>query len=101
MIVNQVAYIVVMRLASGGTAGGGDGTGITIYATAFLIVMVPHSMITVSLTTAILPRLSAQAAESDLEGLARSLASTLRTRARRRRPVRGPAADRRARRRPT
>ena len=34
-----------------------------IYSTAFLIVMVPHSIITVSLATAILPRLSAQAAD--------------------------------------
>jgi putative peptidoglycan lipid II flippase len=78
VIVNQVAYVVVVRLASGGTAGGGDGTGITIYSNAFLIVMVPHAIITVSLATAILPRMSAQAAESDLRGLARSLASTLR-----------------------
>ncbi len=78
VIVNQIAYVVVVRLASGGTAGGGDGTGITIYSNAFLIVMVPHAIITVSLATAILPRMSAQAAESDLGGLARSLASTLR-----------------------
>jgi putative peptidoglycan lipid II flippase len=78
VIVNQIAYVVVVRLASGGTASGGDGTGITIYSNAFLIMMVPHSIITVSLATAILPRLSAQAAEGDLEGLTRSLASTLR-----------------------
>ncbi len=78
VIVNQAAYVVVVRLASGGTAGGGDGTGITIYSNAFLIMMVPHSIITVSLATAILPRLSALAADSDLAGLARSLSSTLR-----------------------
>ena len=41
--------------------------------------MVPHSIVTVSLATAMLPRLSAYAAESDLVGLARSVASTLRT----------------------
>jgi putative peptidoglycan lipid II flippase len=68
----------VVRLASGGTAGGGDGTGITIYSNAFLIMMVPHAIITVSLATAILPRLSALAAEGDLQGLSRSLSSTLR-----------------------
>ena len=38
----------------------GDGTGYTVYSTTFLIVMVPHSIITVSLATAMLPRLSAQ-----------------------------------------
>ncbi|MET0523441.1 MAG: murein biosynthesis integral membrane protein MurJ [Nocardioides sp.] len=78
VIVNQVAYVVVVRLASGGTAAGGDGTGITIYSNAFLIVMVPHAIVTVSLATAVLTRLSSQAAESDLAGLSRSLASTLR-----------------------
>jgi putative peptidoglycan lipid II flippase len=78
VIVNQIAYVVVVRLASGGTAGGGEGTGITIYSNAFLIMMVPHAIITVSLATAILPRLSALAAEGDLQGLSRSLSSTLR-----------------------
>jgi putative peptidoglycan lipid II flippase len=79
VIANQVAYVVVVNLASGGTADGGDGTGITIYSSAFLIMMVPHSVITVSLATAVLPRLSARAAEGDLRGLARSLSSTLRS----------------------
>lgn len=83
VIVNQVAYTVVVRLASTGTAscGGGtsDGTGYTVYASTFLIMMVPHSVITVSLATAILPRLSARAAEDDLRGLAHSLTDTLRT----------------------
>jgi putative peptidoglycan lipid II flippase len=84
VIVNQVAYTIVIRLASGGTTGAaGDGlsdaTGPTVYAAAFLIVMVPHSVITVSLTTAILPRLSQRAADGELDGLAHTLASTLRT----------------------
>jgi putative peptidoglycan lipid II flippase len=79
VVANQAAYVVVVNLASGGTADGGDGTGITIYSSAFLIMMVPHSVITVSLATAVLPRLSARAAEGDLRGLASSLAGTLRS----------------------
>ncbi len=87
VIVNQVAYTVVVRLASGGTAGAvgadcaaaGSATGYTVYSSAFLLVMVPHAIVTVSLATAILPRLSASAAETDLPGLARTLAATLRT----------------------
>jgi putative peptidoglycan lipid II flippase len=80
VVVNQVAYTIVVRLASGGTTGGdADGTGYAVYAAAFLIVMVPHSVITVSLTTAILPLLSRRAADGDLEGLGRNLATTLRT----------------------
>jgi putative peptidoglycan lipid II flippase len=88
VVVNQVAYTVVVRLASGGTAYGGcdhhghtslDATGYTVYSAAFLFVMVPHAIITVSLATAILPRLSAKAADGDLSGLAGTLAGTLRT----------------------
>jgi putative peptidoglycan lipid II flippase len=87
VVVNQVAYTVVVRLASGGTAHGGCGhtatspnaTGYTVYAAAFLFVMVPHAIITVSLATAILPRLSEKAANGDLAGVAGTLAGTLRT----------------------
>lgn len=79
VIVNQVAYTVVVRLASGGTADGGDGTGYTIYSSTFLIVMVPHSVITVSLATAILPRLSRYAAAGDLRRLGETLSANLRT----------------------
>src|SRR4029079_18658368 len=47
VIVNQVAYTIVVRLASSGTVGGAgsDGTGYTIYSNAFLLTMVPHSVI--------------------------------------------------------
>ena len=86
VIVNQVAYTVVVRLASSGTADaatspltGGAGTGYTIYSSAFLVMMVPHSIATVSLATAMLPRLSAHAADGDFPGVARNVASTLRT----------------------
>jgi putative peptidoglycan lipid II flippase len=82
VVVNQIAYTVVVRLASSGTAEGTSadpGTGYTVYSSAFLLVMVPHSIITVSLATAILPTLSARAADADLAGLGRTLVSTLRT----------------------
>ena len=77
VVVNQIAYAVVVNLASGGSAEG--GTGYTVYAFSFLIVMVPHSVITVSLATAILPRLSQKAADGDLPGVGRTLGGTLRT----------------------
>ena len=78
VIVNQIANTIVVRLGSSGTIDGGEGTGYTIYSSAFLIMMVPHSIITVSLATAILPRLSAYAAGGDFATLSRTLASTLR-----------------------
>jgi len=81
VIVNQIAYTVVVRLASSGTAdpAGGDGTGYSIYSQTFILMMVPHSVITVSLATAILPRLASRAAEDDRAGVARSLSETLRS----------------------
>ncbi|RHW26397.1 murein biosynthesis integral membrane protein MurJ [Nocardioides immobilis] len=79
VVVNQAAYVVVVRLASHGTASDAEGTGITIYSSAQLAVMVPHSIITVSLATAILPRLSASAAAHDAAALGRTLVSTIRT----------------------
>jgi putative peptidoglycan lipid II flippase len=89
VVVNQVAYTVVVRLASSGTAaavtacgtpgGGGGGTGYTIYSGAFLLVMVPHAIATVSLATATLPRLSRSAADDDLPAVARQVAATTRT----------------------
>ncbi len=88
VVVNQIAYTVVVRLASSGTAdavtgactvGGSHGTGYTIYSNAFLLVMVPHAIATVSLATAMLPRLAGYAVDGDLRGVAHSVASTLRT----------------------
>lgn len=79
VIVNQVAYSITVRLASAGTvADAENGTGYTVYSTVFLIIMVPHSIITVSLATAILPRLSGHAAAKDNRAAARVLAPTLR-----------------------
>jgi putative peptidoglycan lipid II flippase len=89
VIVNQVAYTVVVRLASSGTAlavagcGTGPaadaGTGYTIYSGAFLLVMAPHSIATVSLATATLPLLSRHAADGHTEGVAHQVAATTRT----------------------
>ena len=70
VVVNQVAYTVVVRLASSGTVerhrgAAAEGTGYTIYSNSFLLTMVPHSIITVSLATAMLPLLSTYAAEGE------------------------------------
>lgn len=87
VVVNQVAYTVVVRLASSGTIGPGgpegaaspEGTGYTIYSNSFLLTMVPHSIITVSLATAMLPLLSSYAADGRLADVGRAVASTLRS----------------------
>ena len=79
VVVNQIAYTVVVKIASSGTAGGGPGTGFTIYSNTFLVVMAPHAIATVSLATATLPALSQYAAERDLPALARQVAATTRS----------------------
>jgi putative peptidoglycan lipid II flippase len=86
VVVNQIAYTVVVRLASSGTiqdAGSctvsSQGTGYTVYSGAFLLAMVPHAIITVSLATAVLPRLSAYAAAGDLHALGAAVSATLRS----------------------
>ena len=83
VVVNQIAYAVVVRLATNGsaqavTAGVSNASGYTVYSNAFLLVMVPHSVITVSLTTATLPLISRLAADGRLADVGAELARSLR-----------------------
>lgn len=84
VIVNQVAYTVVVRLASSGTVASGPGapgggTGYTVYSNSFVLTMVPHSIITVSLATAVLPLLSQHASDGDVAAIGRQVSRTLRS----------------------
>lgn len=71
----QLTQVVVVRLATSATAAAAAsdtverGAGIAVYNNAFLIIMVPHSIITVSLATAMLPDMSRLAAGSSLHAL--------------------------------
>ena len=77
VVVTQLAYLVVVRLASSGSAAG--GTGYAVYSNGLLLMMVPHAVVTVSLATAILPRMSALANEERLSEIGTTLGPTLRT----------------------
>jgi putative peptidoglycan lipid II flippase len=77
VVATQAAYFVVVKLASGSGASGDPGY--TVYSNSLLIMMVPHSIVTVSLATAILPRLSSYAHEGRLADLGSTVGSTLRT----------------------
>ncbi len=73
VVATQIAVWIVTRLASGATLGGpnrppGDGAGLTVYNNAYLLWILPHSLITVSLATALLPSASRRAAAGDLSG---------------------------------
>lgn len=75
--VNQVALLVVTRLATSATAAG-SGAGIDVYNKAHLIWILPHSLVTVSLATAMLPSASRLAAAGKLGGVAEEATRTMR-----------------------
>lgn len=78
VLVTQLGLIVVTRLASGATLGGGGGAGYNVYDKGYLLWILPHSLITVSLTTAMLSSASARAAVGDLRGVAAEAMRTMR-----------------------
>jgi putative peptidoglycan lipid II flippase len=77
VLVTQAALVVVTRLASGATVGG-KGAGLTAYSNAYAVWILPHSLITVSLATAMLPAASRLAAAGDRPGVAAETMRALR-----------------------
>jgi putative peptidoglycan lipid II flippase len=80
---NQVSFIVHSRLATTANvlaqAEGLPSAGITTYQKAYLIFFLPHSIVTVSLVTALLPGLSRVAAAGQLATFSRVLTDSMRT----------------------
>lgn len=84
VLVNQVAYLVVTRIvaAAGVSAAAeslGYGAGPAAYNNAYLIFVLPHSILTVSVVTALLPGLAGLAVDGALGQVAEKIAATLRT----------------------
>ncbi len=63
----SLAQVVVTNLASTASPAGGAGPG--VYQNAYLIWILPHSLLTVSLATAMLPAASRSALAGDLRGV--------------------------------
>jgi putative peptidoglycan lipid II flippase len=82
VLVNQATYVVVARLATqanvDATVAGVTAAGLTTYQKAHLVFMLPHSVITVSIVTAMLPALSRIAHSGDLPRVGREIGSTMR-----------------------
>ncbi len=82
VLVNQATYVVVTRLATqanvDAAAAGVTAAGLTTYQKAHLVFMLPHSVITVSIVTAMLPALSRIAHSGDLPRVGREIGSTMR-----------------------
>jgi putative peptidoglycan lipid II flippase len=82
VLVNQLAYVVIVNLGYAADSTAKDvldyGVGYGAYATAYLIFVLPHSVITVSVMTGLLPRMSREAADGDLVAVRRSLSEAWR-----------------------
>ncbi len=80
---NQVSFIVHSRLATTANvlaaAEGLPAAGITTYQKAYLIFFLPHSIVTVSLVTALLPGLSRVAAAGQFATFSRVITDSMRT----------------------
>jgi putative peptidoglycan lipid II flippase len=66
VLVNQLAYLVVVKLAN---EAGVRSNGLAAYSNAYLIFILPHSIITVSVVTGLLPRMSRAAADGRVADL--------------------------------
>ncbi len=69
VVVSQVAVVVVFKLAQMAADNGEGAPGPAIYTNAFLIFMMAHGIIAVSIITALMPRMAAAAAEHRHEDL--------------------------------
>lgn len=82
IVVNQIAFFTITRIGNHAnveaTRTGGGGGGSSAYNFGFLISQVPHGIITVSLATAMMPTLSALAADKLLPRMRLELGRTLR-----------------------
>jgi len=82
LAVGQVGVLVVSQVATGAAQVSGyapDVAGNYAYNQAFVIFMLPHSLVTVSLLTVLFTRLSAHAAAGDVRRLRADVSSGVRT----------------------
>ncbi len=83
VIVNQVSFLILSNLTTYANVLARNenlvANGFTSYQKAQLMMMLPHSIITVSIVTALLPRLSKYAHDLDRESFNSELASAMRT----------------------
>nr|WP_234318522.1 murein biosynthesis integral membrane protein MurJ [Streptomyces sp. NRRL S-237] len=84
VLTNQIAYWVVTRLSittgqHAVDAGLAGGAGYIAYSNAYQLWIVPQGIITVSLVTALMPRMSAAATDGDLGAVRRDISYALRS----------------------
>ncbi|MFF5806147.1 murein biosynthesis integral membrane protein MurJ [Streptomyces sp. NPDC012746] len=84
VLTNQISYWVVTRLSTATgrhahAAGLAGGAGYTAYSNAYQLWIVPQGIITVSLVTALMPRMSSAATDGDLAAVRRDVSYALRS----------------------
>ncbi len=82
VLVNQLTYAVIVNLGLAADAEAkrrlAYGVGYAAYETAYLIFILPHSIVTVSVVTGLLPVLSRRAVDRDLPGVRAGLSEAWR-----------------------
>ena len=80
VLISQLGFLVTVNLATraGVAAGVAYGVGYTPYANAYLILLLPHSIVTISIVTALLPRLSNFALDKKLDEVRHLISTALR-----------------------
>jgi putative peptidoglycan lipid II flippase len=80
VLISQLGFLVTVNLATraGVAAGVAYGVGYTPYANAYLILLLPHSIVTISIVTALLPRLSNFALDKKLDEVRNLISTALR-----------------------
>ena len=82
-MISQLSYLVTINIATSAAvksaaSGITTGVGYTPYANAYLILILPHSIITVSIVTALLPRLSNLVIDKKYKDVSDSMSLTMR-----------------------
>ncbi len=79
---NQVSYLVIARIGTTVSKAAQDtlsyGVGFSAYQNAYLILILPHAIATVSVVTALLPRMSAAAADGRSADIRNDISAGLR-----------------------
>ncbi len=83
VLINQIGYLIIVKVATSAAVqakieGITTGVGFTPYSYAYFIFILPHSIITVSVITALLPKISRLAHEGNSEAVKKNLVDSLR-----------------------
>lgn len=83
VLVSQIGFLITVNLATRAAVlaqeqGIDYGVGYTPYANAYLVMLLPHSIVTISIVTALLPGLSKLAFEKKLSEIRDQLSKALR-----------------------